>query len=223
MFSDKQVEVLLRPIMPQRVVARDGQKYVEAYDIRAHLIRLFGFGGWSGEVIDSTLLYEEVEPVEKDGKTTTRVSVGYRVRYRLTIGSGIFGVPVTYTEEATGDAINFPKVKRADAHDFAVKTAASQAMKRCAMNLGDQFGLSLYSRTPDKPLVKALVAATGAEIEVDPVTAEAAELPADWRTQLDGITTAEDLDVAWQSAIENGWIADPVVELAFAAKRKALG
>jgi len=224
MFSDAQVEVLLRPIMPQRVVARDGNKYVEAYDIRAHLIRLFGFGGWSGEVIDSTLLYEEVEPVEKDGKTTTRVSVGYRVRYRLTIGASDLFSPVTYTEEATGDAINFPKVKRADAHDFAVKTAASQAMKRCAMNLGDQFGLSLYSRTPDKPLVKALVKALGeTELDVDPVTAEAAELPADWRTQLDGTTTAADLDVAWQSAIENGWIADPVVELAFAAKRKALG
>lgn len=220
MFSESQVDVLLRPIMPQRVVARDGQKYVEAYDIRAHLIRLFGFGGWSGEVIDSTLLYEEVEASGKDDKP--RVSVGYRVRYRLTILVPDFE-NVTYTEEATGDAINFPKVKRADAHDFAVKTAASQAMKRCAMNLGDQFGLSLYSRTPDKPLVKALVAATGAEIEVDPVTAEAAELPADWRTQLDSITTVEDLDVAWQSAIENGWIADPVVELAFAAKRKALG
>ena len=31
------------------------------------------------------------------------------------------------------------------AHDLAMKSAISQALKRCAANLGDQFGLSLYS------------------------------------------------------------------------------
>ena len=47
----------------------------------------------------------------------------------------------SYTEWAAGDATN-PTL--ADAHDQAIKTAESQAFKRCAVNLGDQFGLSLY-------------------------------------------------------------------------------
>ena len=33
---------------------------------------------------------------------------------------------------------------RGDAHDNAVKTAESQALKRMAINMGTQFGLSLY-------------------------------------------------------------------------------
>lgn len=48
----------------------------------------------------------------------------------------------TYTEAAAGDSQNNPS--RADAHDMAIKTAESQAFKRAAVNLGDQFGLSLY-------------------------------------------------------------------------------
>lgn len=32
-----------------------------------------------------------------------------------------------------------------DAHDQAMKTALSQGLKRCAANLGDQFGMSLYN------------------------------------------------------------------------------
>jgi recombination DNA repair RAD52 pathway protein len=48
----------------------------------------------------------------------------------------------TYTEAAAGDATNYPS--RAEAHDQAIKTAESQALKRAAVNLGDQFGLSLY-------------------------------------------------------------------------------
>jgi hypothetical protein len=53
----------------------------------------------------------------------------------------MFGDTASYTEWAAGDATN-PTL--ADAHDQAIKTAESQAFKRCAVNLGDQFGLSLY-------------------------------------------------------------------------------
>lgn len=228
-LSAAQTEVLLRPIRPQRVLERDGNKYLEAYDVRAHLNRLFGFAGWSGEVIDSTLLFEDITEGTKDGKPIERVTVGYRVRYRLTIHSA-FASPfveteAVYTEEATGDAINFPKVKRADAHDFAVKTAESQAMKRCAINLGDQFGLSLYGDEPYKPLVKALVTdADSASVdEVDPVVPTAPPtLPEDWRDTLSKAETIEAVDALWTQAVDAGWAADPVVELAFKGRRKFL-
>jgi hypothetical protein len=38
---------------------------------------------------------------------------------------------------------------------MALKTASSDAMKRCAINLGDQFGLGLYDNGSLEPIVKA--------------------------------------------------------------------
>lgn len=137
-LSHDQVTQLLRPINPRRVGRRDGMSHLEAYDVRAHLNRVLGFGEWSGDVLSMELLYEE--PVTlKNGKDG--YSVGYRCTYRLTIHA----TGATYTESATGDG-QMPAFKRADAHDFAIKTAESQALKRCAINLGDQFGLSLYNQ-----------------------------------------------------------------------------
>lgn len=226
-LSNAQTEVLLRPIRSQRVLERDGNKYLEAYDVRAHLNRLFGFAGWSGEVLESTLLFEDIAASTKDGKAIERVTVGYRVRYCLSINSsgGDSWTEARYTEEATGDAINFPKVKRADAHDFAVKTAESQALKRCAINLGDQFGLSLYGKDPYKPLVKALVTdADSATVDdVDAVTPESHPVtPEAWRDTLSKAGDLDAVDALWALAIEEGWAADPVVELAFKAHRLGL-
>lgn len=151
-LNDEQIGQLLRPINPDRVLQRDGMSHVEAYDVRAHLNRIFGFGRWSADVVDVDLLFETVGP-KSERDTRVVVSVGYRARLRLTVCAPDGTVLATYTEVATGDAINFPVNKRADAHDFAVKTAESQALKRAATNLGDQFGLSLYRKGSTLPLV----------------------------------------------------------------------
>ena len=58
----------------------------------------------------------------------------------------------TYTEAAVGSA-TLPQ--RGEAHDMAVKTAESDAIKRAAINLGTQFGLSLYNNGDLKDVVKA--------------------------------------------------------------------
>jgi len=172
-LTKPQVDQLLWPIRPERVSKREGMSHLEAYDVRAHLNRIFGFARWSGEVLSMDLCFEQVfEQVavtnakgEKrwvvsdtgatgaTGEKRWVVSVGYRALYRLTIKSpdGVRLAP--YTESAAGDAVNFPINKRGDAHDFAIKTAESQALKRCATNLGDQFGLSLYNGGSVKPLV----------------------------------------------------------------------
>lgn len=139
-LSSEQVAKLLEPINARRVSHRDNQSHLEAYDVRAHLCRIFGFGRWSADVLDITPLYEEITG---EGNIR-RVYCGYRATLRLAVHAPD-GTPLaTYTECATGDASNFPITKRADAHDFAIKTAESQALKRCAINLGDQYGLSLY-------------------------------------------------------------------------------
>ena len=80
--------------------------------------------------------------------------VGYRVIGRLTIHA----TGATYTEAAVGMA-NLPDV--GEAHDMAVKTAESDAFKRAAINLGDQFGLSLYKNGQTSPVVIGTITQDG--------------------------------------------------------------
>lgn len=146
-FTDAQRETLLKPIMPGRV-NRDnkGMSYVEGYEIQAHLNRIFGFEGWDKEILQLETMYEEV----KDGRTW----VAYKCMLRLRIYAD--GVLAKLTEEVgTGQAQNQPN--RADAHDLAMKSAVTDALKRCAKDLGDQFGLSLYNKGSMEALVKRVI------------------------------------------------------------------
>jgi hypothetical protein len=143
-IPDELRSILLSPIRPGRV-GKDGKgfSHVEAYEIRAHLIRLFDFDGWDSQVNAMELVYES----EKDGKWT----VCYRAHCDLQV-HWPEGTYSRWSEWATGEAKNQPS--RGDAHDLAIKTAESQALKRCAVNLGDQYGLSLYRKGSLDALVK---------------------------------------------------------------------
>lgn len=181
-LSAAQVEQLLKPIHPSRVSQRDGMSHLEAYDVRAHLIRIFGFGRWSGDVVECALLYEDIAERTKDERTWQVVSVGYRVGYKLAVHAPDGTLLATFTEYASGGAANFPLTKRDDAHDFAMKTAESQALKRCATNLGDQFGLSLYQKGSRDALVRRTLFMPDGEAptedvahDVAPVTPETVE------------------------------------------------
>jgi len=138
-LTSEQVTELLKPINPSRV-SKDGKGFahVEAWDIRRKMNQIFGIGSWSSDVQQMQLVSER-EVNGRDGKA--RWNVIYRAQCVLRIGE-MFGDTASYTEWAAGDATN-PTL--ADAHDQAIKTAESQAFKRCAINLGDQFGLSLYN------------------------------------------------------------------------------
>jgi recombination DNA repair RAD52 pathway protein len=146
-----QTDQLLKGINPSRV-GKDGKGFahLEAWDVRAHLIRIFGFGNWSADLVEMEPIFET--SIEKDGKT--RWTVAYRATMRLSINTGDMEY-ATYTEAAVGDSQNNPS--RADAHDMAIKTAESQAFKRCAINLGDQFGLSLYNNGGTGSVVRAVL------------------------------------------------------------------
>ncbi len=134
MLNDRQYEQLLKPLNESRVAKR-GQagrqlSYLEAWDVKAHLIRIFGFGGWSADVLESSLAFED-----KNEKGQ------WNVGYKVTLCLNVHTLGCTYTEAAVGSA-TLPQ--RGEAHDMAIKTAESDALKRAAINLGTQFGLSLY-------------------------------------------------------------------------------
>ena len=151
-FTEEQVEVLLQPIKSHRVSHMDGYSHVEAYDIRAMLIRVFGFGGFDETSVEPAQMLYALETTTKAGKPAWKVA--YRASRRLTV-RGVFGQCV-YEGSAVGESI-MPDFKRGDAHDMAIKTAESQALKRAVINLGDQFGLSLYNDGSMKPLVFKVV------------------------------------------------------------------
>ncbi|MEU9578786.1 Rad52/Rad22 family DNA repair protein [Streptomyces chilikensis] len=146
-FSPYQLRMLHGGINGNRVRNLRGMSHLEAWDVRRQLIRVFGFGGFSIDTVSLDLVSE------RESKTgeRSRWTIVYRAQVRLTLFTPD-GRKLTHFEDAAaGDAVNQPSL--GDAHDLAMKTAVSQALKRCAVNLGDQFGLSLYNNGSPEPVV----------------------------------------------------------------------
>ena len=152
MINKAQHEQLIKGINPTRIAKRQGGggkslSYLESWDVKAHLIRIFGFGGWNWTVLKAELAFEEQNE-------RGNWNVGYKVIGRLYIHS----LECDYTEAAVGSA---SLSQRGEAHDMAIKTAESDAIKRAAINLGDQFGLSLYNNGSTAPVVINTLSETG--------------------------------------------------------------
>jgi len=151
LLTHAQVQQLLQPIHPDRVLLDPrGNSHVSQQDVTAHLTRILGFGNYHTQIIGVDLIFEESR-VNREGQPTGRWDVCYRALMRLTVCNPD-GSPLTsYENGSTGTAQN---LSRGDAHDNALKSAISLAIKRCAINLGDQFGLSLYNKGQQTALVR---------------------------------------------------------------------
>ncbi|MET8746325.1 Rad52/Rad22 family DNA repair protein [Streptomyces sp. NPDC004728] len=146
-FSPYQLRMLHGGINGNRVRNLRGMSHLEAWDVRRQLIRIFGFGGFDIETVSLDLVAEH----EKKTGEKSRWTVVYRAQVRLIL-KDITGTAIAHFDDgAAGDSVNQPSL--GDAHDMAMKTAFSQALKRCAVNLGDQFGLSLYNDGSQEPVV----------------------------------------------------------------------
>jgi hypothetical protein len=165
-FDEAQHKVLLSPLNTARIENRSqaGMKlsYLSQQDVRAHAIRLFGFGGFDCETLDTRLMFEEL-------METKRWNVGYLVTMRITIRNPQGELVCVYSESAVGSST---QPQRGEAHDMALKTASSDAMKRCFINLGSQFGLSLYDNGSTAEIVKKTLVSNP-----DPVADPPAEQP----------------------------------------------
>ena len=150
-FDRDQVDSLLRGISASRVLADGkGHAHVSQQDVTAHLIRTFGFGNFDTHLISLDLIFEQ-NRTDQSGKPSLRWDVCYRAAMELTVRNRRGETVATYENVSTATAEN---QKRGDAHDLAAKSAVSLALKRCTINLGDQFGLSLYNKGQMAPLVR---------------------------------------------------------------------
>jgi recombination DNA repair RAD52 pathway protein len=133
------------------VMRANNHSHIAQQDVTAHLTRIFGFGNWSKTILDLSVVIDEKVTWSKDGKTKEGWDVTYRCQMRLTIKDPDGEVIWEGDDGATGSATHQPN--RADAHDLAMKASISYALKRCAKDWGDQFGLSLYNGGQQTALV----------------------------------------------------------------------
>src|ERR1044072_2891286 len=153
-FDKATVAALEKPLDEKRVKKLRGNSYLESWDVIAHLNGLFGYGSWSTTLSECVLTFEE-QTVNSNGNKAWNVA--YRIQMALTVQTssavGVTGV-TSFEDGAVGTSEGQPS--RGQAHDQALKTAISDALKRCARHFGQQFGLSLYNDgalniIPEKP------------------------------------------------------------------------
>lgn len=168
-FSVEQVTQLLRAIHPDRVLHTQGQSHVSQQDIRAHLTRIFGYGYWDKEILRLECLRDVVVTLpavpaqgNKPAKPERKIpGVSYLCTLRLTVRCPTRCCISIHEDVGTGTSPNLPDY--GDAHDFAAKNAVSYALKRCATDWGDQFGLALYNKGQTKALVRRTLVGGPAE------------------------------------------------------------
>lgn len=170
----KQYETLMRPLNGTRVANRSqGGKqlsYLEAWDVKAHLTRVFGFGNWDLEMLDYQFVTQR-EYVSTNNKDM--IEVIYSARMQLTIRDPEGREICRHSEAAVGNASG-PVNMLGEHHDNAVKQAASDALKRCAINMGTQFGLSLYNDGSRNDVIRGTIVTPPGVAEKEKPTPEQA-------------------------------------------------
>jgi hypothetical protein len=157
-FTAEQIKQLLEPINPSRVLRDNkGMSHVSQQDVTAHLSRIFGFQGWDKTILDLRCVRDGVG-LNSSQKEVPAVT--YICTLRLTVRCPDGCCAIVKEDVGTGTSPNLPSY--GDAHDFAAKNAVSYALKRCAKDLGDQFGLSLYNKGQMSALVKGTLVMPGA-------------------------------------------------------------
>jgi recombination DNA repair RAD52 pathway protein len=141
---------LMSALNPSRVSKREGMSYLEAWDVKASLIKVWGFGGFSSELLESEILdVREVPQRANASKMNQKVTA--KAVVRLTIHQ----TGAVYTEAAIAGSSQ-PDIT--ESMDMAIKSAESDALKRCAIFLGTQFGLSLYQNGATHDIVQKVLA-----------------------------------------------------------------
>ncbi|WP_109527164.1 MULTISPECIES: Rad52/Rad22 family DNA repair protein [Nocardia] len=169
-FTEAQINQLLAAVNPVRVM-RDGKgnAHLPQQDVLAHLTRIFGFGAFDYEMLSCELVFEQ-QHRKRNGETPDgRFDVCYKATMRLTVRDPEGNVVCRFEDGSTGDSSN---QTRADGHDLAMKSAISLAKKRCAIALGDQFGLSLYNKGQTTALVKNTLIRPSADTAETPEVAD---------------------------------------------------
>jgi hypothetical protein len=210
-LTPQQIQVLTMALDPKRTAQRKQSgstlTYMEAWEIRRTFNRVFGFGGWSEEILDSRLIKVETDVPKRDRNGTITGHTAFRVTMQTRTRVRIHQLGASYDGEAMSTQAG---AIVGDVGDFALKTSASDALKRAAMNLGTQFGLSLYNHGSFEDVVGAAWLLPVGQRPVDVEAARVAQAHADMEMEKERRKQAAELDAFW--AAENAPVPNQQVQ-----------
>ena len=146
-LSADQITALEAPLDRVRVKSRKqaGREvsYIESWHAESEANRIFGYDGWDSAIKDLRLVSEREVVIGKGGNYE---KPGWSVSYVCTVRVDVYidGAFVTREGVGAGHGID---ADPGQAHESAVKEAASDAEKRALKTWGNQFGLALYDKT----------------------------------------------------------------------------
>lgn len=155
--------------------------YIEAWHAQAEANRIFGFGAWSQEVMETNCVQQSERTVGSNGDPGWGVS--YTARVRVTVAG------VIREDFGAGHGIDRDL---GQAHESAIKEAVSDAMKRALKSFGNPFGLALYDKTQ----------ANVADVAADEARANAEKLISDMAASMETCATLSELSDVFRSAAE---------------------
>jgi hypothetical protein len=192
-LTAEQHDYLLNNLRGARVATlqRSGKSFshLEAWDVKAHLIRVFGFGNFDIETLDVQHRFTREYTSSQDKPSW---EVAYQATVQLTIRDRNGNFLCRYSESSVDSQSGSTAL--GDLHDNAIKAATSGALKRCATALGTQFGLSLYDDGNTSDIVRVvLVRPDGATKGIPPTSSAApqADLSPEGRAALEHSLGAE--------------------------------
>jgi len=140
MFSDYTTKALSEKLDSAHVKppAQFGPKgdYLEGWFVIAEANRIFGFDGWSYEVLEANCVAQHPRAIGRDKKD------GWGVTYTSKVRVVVSGV----TREDYGAGHGYD-VDAGLAHESAIKEAVTDSLKRVLRTFGNPFGLALYDKT----------------------------------------------------------------------------
>ncbi len=107
--------------------------------------RIFGFDGWQRQTIAVRCVAQAERLIGARGTSRDQKpgwGVTYSARVRVTVSAGCL-TPLVREGSGAGHGID---VDLGQAHEFALKEAETDAMKRALMTFGNPFGLALYDK-----------------------------------------------------------------------------
>lgn len=226
-LTKAQMNQLLADLNQARVAmlkkGRTSLSYIEAWDARRSMIRIFGFGGFSTRIVGTRTVYQEKDAPafewnsNKDAPKVQRAALynqpyvdesgavkmrqvlepafNWTVAVEVTYEVYVHQLGAVFSDAGAASQTN-PEI--GEAHDFAVKTASSDAFKRCVMNLGTQFGLSLYDNGSLADVVKGVIAPGQRALDVDWAAFNQANADLERRQKLEAARAAQPAQQAAQ-------------------------
>lgn len=147
-FSPEQIANLSAPLDRARVKSRKqggGQvSYIESWHAEAEANRIFGFDSWDSTIKELRKVAEREVTIGKGGNYE---KPGWSVSYVVVVTVTVYDADGETTVREGVGAGHGIDADLGQAHESAVKEAASDAEKRALKTFGNQFGLALYDKT----------------------------------------------------------------------------